>query len=277
MPDRRMPTAAGGRAAAVALLLMLIHGPHALAATDAPPPELGAHSLLVQTEGQGSSPAVSAPITTQTSGSSLLVLVSSYASNPDAPTDTYANAWKQIGGRVVYRGYEGRFDVRAYVALSAKGGPGHTLSVVKPGRPEGEISVPFIEIKHAGTLQAVAQTYPAPGLVEKAGNRLARAWQTIAGGADETSAALVSGTVTTTGPATLVAVWWGDGRARTMTAVPHDGFRLIDQFLDLPPKGGVQCAVATRQVAAAGSYHVTWTGTPAQGAILWLFAFQAPR
>lgn len=275
----RKRLAAMYRATTVALLAMLILGPPARAATAAQPsaamPELGAHTLLVQTEGEGTSTAVSAPIATQASGSSLLVLVSSYASNPDAPTDSYANTWKQIGDRVVYRGYDGRFDARAYVALAAKGGAGHTVSVVKPGQAAGEISAPFIEIKDAGQLQAVTQTYPAPGMVKKVTNKLERAWQTIAGAPDDSSAALVSGTVTTTGPATLVAVWWGDGRARTMTAVPHDGFKLIDKFLDLPPPGGVQCAVATRQVTAAGTYHVTWTGTPAQGAILWLFAFQA--
>jgi hypothetical protein len=245
--------------------------------TALPASGLGAHTLLVQTEDTGTSPAISAPITTQTGGSSLLVLVGGYATNPEGPTDSYANKWIQIGGRVVYRDYEGRFDARAYVALSAKGGPGHTVSVVKPGRPDGEISLPFIEVKTAGRLQDVSQTYPAPSLAVKLSNRVDRAWQKLAGYTDAASAALTSGTVTTTGPATLVAVWWGDGRARTMTAIPDAGFKLIDKFLDLPPKGGVQCAVATRQVAAAGSYSVTWTGSPAQGAILWLFAFQAPR
>jgi hypothetical protein len=261
----------------VVLIVATLVAAAAESQTPWPASELGAHTLLVQTEDEGTSPAISVPIATQTSGSSLLVLVSSYASNPDGPTDSYANKWTQIGGKVVYRGYEGRFDARAYVAFSAKGGPGHTVSVIKPGRPDGEISAPFIEIKGAGRLQDVAQTYPAPSLAVKVTNKVERAWQKLAGDADDASAALTSGTVTTTGPATLVAVWWGDGRARTMTAVPHDGFKLIDKFLDLPPKGGVQCAVATRQVAAAGTYSVTWSGAPAQGAILWLFAFQAPR
>jgi hypothetical protein len=74
-----------------------------------------------------------------------------------------------------------------------------------------------------------------------------------------------------------VAVWWGDAFVYRMTAVPDNGFRVIERFLELPPQSGVQCAVAVRQVDRAGTWQVTWRGTPAQGAILWLFAFQAGR
>jgi hypothetical protein len=81
--------------------------------------------------------------------------------------------------------------------------------------------------------------------------------------------------VTTTGPATLIAVWWGDGGVKRMTAVPNNGFAVIDSYLMLPDNSGVQCAVAYKQVAAAGTYNVSWAGAPAQGAILWLLAFQS--
>ena len=60
-----------------------------------------------------------------------------------------------------------------------------------------------------------------------------------------------------------------------MTAVPNNGFSVIDSFLKLPDNSGVQCAVAYKQVATAGTYNVSWTGAPIQGAILWLFAFQS--
>ncbi len=266
--------AARYRATRVGLLVMVILGPNAVAATGAQTPTLGTHTLLVQTEGTGASPAVSLPITTQANGSSLLALVSSYASNSDGPADRYANRWTQIGRAVVYRGYEGRFDARAYVAMSAKGGPGHTVSVVKRGRAAGEISVPFIEIRGANKLQDVAQNYRAPSLAERVINKLRRVWRRLTGVSIGSSAVRTSGAVTTTGPATLVAVWWGDGRILRMTAVPDNGFKVIDSLLELPPNSGVQCAVAFKQVAAAGTYDVSWSGTPAQGAILWLFAFQ---
>jgi len=36
----------------------------------------------------------------------------------------------------------------------------------------------------------------------------------------------------------------------------------------------VQCAVAVKEVSAAGEYEVTWTATPRQAAQLWLMALQ---
>lgn len=238
-------------------------------------PALGAHTLLTQSEGDGSTPAVTSAIHTQENGSSLLVLVAGHADNDAPPTDSYGNQWKAIGEPVTYNGYDGRFHARAYLAIAAHGGRQHTVQVVKPGSPQGEITLPFIEIARAGKLQDVAQNYPTPSIAARATNKLVRAWQGVTGGEDDTTTLLTSGTVTTTGPATLVAVWLGDAYIYSMKAVPSDGFKVIDSYLQLPPNSGVQCAVAVRQVEAAGTYAVTWKGTPAQGAILWLFAFQA--
>ncbi|KRF02125.1 hypothetical protein ASG87_11640 [Frateuria sp. Soil773] len=211
---------------------------------------LGAHTLLAQSEGFGTDPAVTAPIATRPGGSALIVFNGGYAGNAAPPVDSYANRWTRLG-RVTYgNGYDG-FDVKAYVALRARGGPGHTVSFAKRANAAGEISVPFVEVRNAGRLQDVAQNYPAAGLV------------------------LTSGSVTTTGPATLVALWWGDGAVTRMTATPNNGFTVIDRFLMLPDNSGVQCAVAFRQVDAAGTYNVSWIGAPIQGAILWLLAFQS--
>ncbi|AIF48394.1 hypothetical protein [Dyella japonica] len=240
------------------------------------PPTLGAHTMLTQSEGDGSSPAVTSGMHTQLDGSSLLVLVAGHADNDAEPTDSYLNTWKRVGDPVTYNGYGDRFNASAYIAIDAHGGKHHTVQVVKSGSPDGEITVPFVEIAHAGKLQDVAQNYPTPGVAARAANKLARAWQGVVGSPDTTSTLLTSGTVTTTGPATLVAVWLGDAYVYSMTAVPGDGFKVIDSYLHLPPNSGVQCAVAVRQVDAAGTYSVSWTGSPAQGAILWLFAFQAP-
>lgn len=226
----------------------------------------GSHALLVQPDGQGTNPAVSAPIQTQAAGSALLVMVGGYASNAAVPSDNYGNTWIQRGPRVAYDGYSGRFDTAAYVALPARGGKGHRIRLAKDGTATGEITAPFVEIRHADVLQDVVSTYARPGVVARLGAKVAQGWS---------SAELTSGTVTTTGPATLVAVWWGDAYIYRMTAVPDNGFKVIERFLELPPSSGVQCAVAVRQVDSAGRYRVTWTGTPAQGAILWLFAFQA--
>jgi hypothetical protein len=79
--------------------------------------------------------------------------------------------------------------------------------------------------------------------------------------------------VRTSGPATLVAFWWGDAGVRgEKTAVPGQGFRVLDAVLF---EGAlVQCAVAVKEVDAAGSYDVSWTATPRQAAQLWLIALQ---
>ena len=86
---------------------------------------------------------------------------------------------------------------------------------------------------------------------------------------------LTSRTVRTTGPATLIAFWWGDGFERDgpgYTAVPNNGFTVTDSVL---MSGSlIQCAVAVRTVSAAGTYDVTWTATPVQGAQLWLVAVE---
>lgn len=212
---------------------------------------IGAHTLYWQGYNAGSSPADTSPIDTQATGSSLIVFNAGFASNDQPPTDNYANAWSRLGSPVVYTGYDGVFDVKAYVALAGKGGNGHSVSIVKNGQADGEITMPFIEVKNAGVLQSVAQNYPS------------------------TNATITSGNVTTTGPATLVAVWWGDAFVLDMTTAPGQGFTVIESFLQLPANSAVQCAVAYKQVAAAGTYNVTWSQAPAQGAPLWLFAFQS--
>ncbi|RAO77937.1 hypothetical protein [Dyella jiangningensis] len=265
------------------LCLVTVVAPVAMASSiddvmsSSPPkaPKLGAHTLLTQPEGEGSTPAVTSSLNTQENGSSLLVLVAGHADNAGMPTDSYDNLWKPVGEPVVYNGYDERFNARAFLAIAARGGKKHTVQVVKEGSPAGEITIPFIEIAHAGKLEDVAQNYPTPGVAARATNRLMRAWQGFKGEPDSTSSALTSGTVTTTGPATLVAVWLGDAYVYSMTAIPGDGFKVIDSYLNLPPSSGVQAAVAVREVDAAGTYSITWHGTPAQGAILWLFAFQA--
>jgi len=237
---------------------LLIVGWAFLRAQPAPNPErlrtnlplLGAHTLLGQEEGNGISPAVTSAITTQVSGSSLIVFNAGYRSNSNPPIDSKSNRWKQLGGDIVYKGYDARFDVKAYVALAAKGGSNHTVSIVKNGNPVGEITLPFIEIRNAGVLQDVAQNYA------------------------DTGEMLTSDTVTTTGPATLVAVWWGDGAFKQNSAEPGNGFTVIESFVNLPDGSAVQCVVAYKDVDSAGTYNVTWTNTPPQGAPLWLFAFQ---
>ena len=89
---------------------------------------------------------------------------------------------------------------------------------------------------------------------------------------EQLSAPLKSNDITTTGPAALVAFWWGDNDADARTAVPNNGFTVIDSALTAGEF--VEGAVAVKIVDAAGTYNVTWDATPAQGAQLWLIAVE---
>jgi hypothetical protein len=216
----------------------------------APPPGLGAHVFLGQGEGLGVSPAVTRAVDTQASGSVFVVFNAGYASNDATPTDSYRNRWRPLGHPMTYANYGDRFDVKAYVAVEGKGGPGHTVSILKRGEPAGELSLPFVEVRNATRVQAMAQTYAEPSLV------------------------VASDEIHVDGPATLLAFWWGDGGVKRMTVTPGDGFELIDAFTELPDESGVQGAVAWRQVAQAGTYRVHWTAAPVQGAALWIMAIR---
>jgi hypothetical protein len=238
---------AARRRSAVALIAMLamasahVHGA----------PSLGAHVLVTQSEGKGVSPVRSPPLTTDAHDSALLVLSAGYSSNHGRPADSYGNRFRQVGGYVAYANeYGDRFDTQAFLATPARGGNDHVLTLDKPGDAAGEISIVFAQIRHAGGLKDFYATAVRDGAV------------------------VSSGAVTTTGPATLIAVWLGDGGVKQMQATPADGFTTIDSYLMLPDNSGVQCAVAWRQVDTAGTWHVHWTATPVQGAVLWLFAFQ---
>jgi hypothetical protein len=226
--------------------------PNGQQASSAAVPMLGAHTLLGQENQNGVSPAITAAIATQSSGSSFVVFAAGFASNSNPPTDSKSNTWTLLGNPVLYTPYGDTFDVKAYLAFSGNGGAGHTVSIIKNGYAAGEITIPFVEIRNADMLQDSAQNYP-------------------------TGAQLTSGNVTTTGPAVLLAFWWGDGPGLTHTAVPNNGFTVIESLLDLPPLSAVQCAVAYKQVTAAGTYNVTWTQNPNDdnGAPVWLLAFQS--
>ena len=214
---------------------------------------LGVHTIVGQEDGRADVVARTRPLVSEAHGSAFLAFNAGYVSNAAEPVDNMGNTWKLFGERVVYAGYEGKFDVKCYLVMNGKGGPAQRVEIEKPGVPAGELTLPVVEIRNAGRLVDSAYTY-AP-----ADKRLA------------------SGTVQTEGPAVLVAFWWGDGFGLRHDAVPDNGFEVIERFTELPPGSAVQCVVAVREVESAGSYSVNWTTTPAQGAPLWLFSFDAQK
>lgn len=214
---------------------------------------LGAHALVAQEEGRAPAVARTPLLDSAERGSRLVAFVAGHASNRDGPTDNFGNDWRPFGAPVAYRGYAGRFDVRAYLAEDARGGTGHIVSVAKPGQPAGELTLAVVEVRHASRLVDASRAYPAAG------------WH------------LSGPSVRTDGPALLVAFWWGDSSELDHHAWPGDGFRVIERVTRLPPHSAVQGVVAVREVQRAGQYAVTWYNLPRQGAALWLFAFADGR
>lgn len=230
----------------------LTHAPPACMEANTPATSLGQHTLLWHENGHGPSVAITEPITTQANGSFLVAFSAGFVSNNSTPTDNKGNTFRPLGEAVAYRYYDGVYDVKPYYVQSAHGGSGHTVSIVKNGVPAGELTLPFVEIRNFGANMPIVKTnYPQPGNV------------------------LTSASVTTTGPATLLAFWFGDQSGLHHSAIPNNGFQIIENFVNLPPDSAVQCVVAARQVTAAGTYNVSWTTSPEQGAPLWLIAFPA--
>lgn len=211
-------------------------------------PALGGHTLLTQDQGQGTSPATTAPITTQARASTVFALSMGFNRNFLTPTDSFDNRWSLIGEQNPYAGDQ--FYTAMWSVVGAKGGSGHRLSVTKPGDPVDEISLAFVEVANGSAIKNAVYAYPQAG------------------------SPITPGTVTTDGPATLIAVWGGDGPGLSNTAVPSDGFQVIDSYLALGPSSGVQVAIAFKQVSAAGTYSLTWTATPVQGAACYLIAVE---
>jgi hypothetical protein len=215
---------------------------------------LGAHTLLGVLDGDGAGTETTSPIITQARGSSFVWYEGGYASNSAKPTDNKANATTVTGTPRDYDGYGGTFNFKYWVVENGVGGGGHTLSAVLNGQPAGEVVLGLIEIKGAATLTDASEDYPLRG------------------------SPLTSSPVTVSGPATLIAIWTGDNPGTTNSATPGNGFATIDDYTVWPPgETSVQTVVGVREVSAAGSYGITWSATPTQGAILTLLAFEHAR
>ena len=210
-------------------------------------PGLGAHGLSFHRLNANSSTTISSPaINTAATNSTMVVSVA--RGNRfmfELPTDNKSNTPYQLLGEHAYTRYPDS-GTALYAFPDLAGGSGHVVR--NSTSSDDEITLAAVEVIGGTTIHQVEWNEPL-------------------------AAPLTSRSVTTTGAATLVAFWWGDaGVDNNKTAVPNNGFHVIDSIL---LSGAlIQCAVAVKNVAQAGTYDVTWTSTPAQGAQLWLIAIQ---
>lgn len=212
-----------------------------------PPPSVGAHAIVFQRQSspQGKGSLVT-PGLAISAGSTILVSQGRGELGAFAPpTDSRGHSYQQLGTAHPYTRYPGS-GTAVYAATNAQGGSGQVLSATTP--PADEITMSVVEVK--GTKITAFE------------------WKEVQAGAP-----LTSPQITTTGPATLVAWWWGDaGVDMDKTAKANNGFAVIDAVLSAGAL--VQSAVAVKEVTAAGTYDVTWTSTPVQGAQLWIVAVE---
>lgn len=211
-------------------------------------PRLGAHGLSYHAY-EDNPATITLNLRRRQPGSSFVLvgvggLVTSFA----PPLGAKGNTFIAQGPVLQYLPYPG-YGNALYVCSNYQAGARLAISITKQTDPGGEITLSAVEILDANTLQALSINYPKSGQLQR------------------------SDAVTTTGPAILLAWWWGDADGkRAHTARPDAGFVVLESIL---LRGGlVQCCLAYRLVEAAGRYDVTWQSSPQQGAILWLAALQ---
>lgn len=213
-------------------------------------PALGAHRLVYNPLQVNAASVATPAMSTQATLSTLLACVGrgDIAAHV-APTDNKGNTFTQRGSTQAYIPRYPNSGTALYAVNQAAGGSGHVVTASNAISPTDEVTLAVVEVRNGG--------------------RVDFRWNMVQAGNP-----LTSQSITTTGPATLVAFWWGDADGSVAhTATPGDGFALVDALLTAGSL--VQCAVAARSVAAAGTYSITWTATPTQGAQLWLVAVEA--
>ncbi|MFO0549038.1 MAG: hypothetical protein U0271_11665 [Polyangiaceae bacterium] len=212
-------------------------------------PAVGAHGLSYYGYGANQEPTLDSPaLSTQSAGSTLIVSVGRGDASAFAlPTDNKGNTpFLQLGVEHPYSLWPGS-GTAVYAFADAVGGDNHVITTTNA--PGDEITMAVVEVAHGTHIQD-------------------QQWVEVLSGSPLTSAK-----VHTTGPAALVAFWWGDaGVDGDKVATPNNGFTVLDS---IGTAGAlVQCFVAAKTVSQAGDYDVTWEATPQQGAQLWLVAVQ---
>jgi hypothetical protein len=231
------------KATALAFCVGLTSAQYVASAQDTP--TTGAYTWVYTQDG---TTLTTSSINTSPSGSTILVWVGCGTSGDlsAVPTDNKGNTYVGLGMHTFAPNYSSDGE-QMYVCTNAVGGTGHTFTFTVPPLPELQIVV--VEIKNGGVLQDVKyNTVLSPN-------------------------ANTSLNVTATGPATIVALWAGDAGGANFTAVPNNSLTVIQSFLYLPNDYGFEYAEATKNVTA-GTYNVTWTETPVEGAHLWLAVVQ---
>jgi hypothetical protein len=219
-------------------------------------PALGAHASAAVAVGDTNNPLTTGAITTQ-AGLMLACVARGNILNFSGlsgatPQDNKGNpAYTQVGST---EAYAPPFDVSGtalYKLVGGSGGSGYQVSVAQGQQADlnkDEVDLFLIEILNGSVVQDFT-------------------WNEVTSAGPTTT-----GNVTTTGPALLVSFWFGESSSLTTSATPDSGFSLLE-FQALS-SSAIQGAMAAKQVSSPGTYNVTWTAAPTQGAQMWIVAVQ---
>lgn len=219
-----------------------------------PAPSLGVHGLAGQLDGAGSSPCTVNIGTVQAAKSTVVMFQGGRTTEPGTTSDNYSNGYSQLGSLIDFTAWP-NFGWITWYDPAVSGGANFTLSRTKTVHANEEITIVGVEVKNGGVVSQATPIETASG------------------------ATATSNTVTTQGPAVLIALHGGDtGVSGSRNAVPNaasiaDGWSKIESY-ELTDAAHVQVAIAVRTVPAAGTYSITWDHTPNERAILLLVAVE---
>lgn len=222
--------------------------------TGAPVVTLGGHLGDWDEDGTGTSPAT-VTINSQVSGSSFAIVTLTDPGIYTTPTENKGNSSKiQLYESSGYAGgLWAPYGMEYYGIPNAAGGSSHTFQFTKTDTVR-ESTLIVIEAVGGPVIEDTSITNVA------------------AAGA---GVPYSSATVTTSGPALLIASWSGDGGTglATQQVNVEAGWDMIESDFRTGI-GYIQAAVAVKYVPEAGTYSVQWTPVANQGAILALSAHQ---
>ncbi len=217
-----------------------------LSAPSVDDPATGVHALAYyEYDANDRTSITTPPMATQSSGSTILVGVGRGDHSAHAtPSDNKGNTYVPLGTSHTYTNWVDSGTALYASQGTLSGGSAHQVTVATAAYDETTVAV--VEIKNGGSIED-------------------HKWN------EDLANPATSLGVTTSGPAVLVAFWFGDGGIGSAhSATPNNGFSIVES---LPLDGGlVQLTVATRAVSAAGTYDVEWDAPSGEGAQLYLVA-----
>lgn len=210
---------------------------------------IGSNSVTNLGEYTNSQKLDSKPIDTNAGSTLLVVAAMGKLANLHPPTDNNGDTFTQLLPAHNYAAFWGSGQ-QLFAATNIKGGKGTIVTESMPNTND-EVSLSVVEIRGAHSISA-ATVSETPG-----------------------KGPVTSASVTTKGPAMLVSWWWGDGVLTQISATTSDGWTRIHSLGRAQGDSGmIQTELAAKAVNAAGTYSITWTSNPDQGAVVYLVALE---